>query len=137
MRHTLKIALLLTIGLATFTSSMAQDYSDPQNMPVEPANTDCHKLPEIFTDANQAQELITSTKFYLEQEFKTTRRRGLMAASYHSCDFKEGFLVVQFDGQPHIYGNVPLETWQKFQGTADIDGFYLKHIKTLAEIQYE
>ena len=137
MKSYLKSFTILSLWLATCFTLSAQDYHDPQNMPVEPENTDCHKLPDTFENADQAVKVIEATRFNLSQDFKTTRRQGLMAASYHSCNFKTGYLVVKFDGEHQIFPDVPLETWEKFQGTSDIDGFYYKNIKTLSQIKDE
>lgn len=111
-----------------------QDYSDPQNMPVEPQNTNCEKKLAQFEDKESALTALTGTKFHLEQEIKTTRTSGLMQAFYGSCDFKTGVLMVEFDQIKHVYMNIPLAMWEQFKSTDDIDGFYFKHIKKLPEL---
>ncbi len=137
MKKLSRFKLLAIIFWACTTTLSAQDYKDPQNMPVEPQNTDCHKLPETFQDLVEAIRLIKASRFGYQQDFKTTRRSGLMEASYYSCDFKSGYLIVRFDGQDHLYTQIPVEMWEQFRQTADIDGFYLNKIKPLAEITHE
>ncbi len=126
------LVLLSWLGL---NSVQAQDYQDPQNMPVEPENTDCQSLPEEFSGYKQALELIEASRFYYQQNIKTTRKQGLMEAAYYSCDFKQGYLVVVLDGKKILHQEVPLEQWEEFQQTPDIDGYYLNHFSKLPRIQ--
>ena len=112
----------------------AQDYDDPQNMPVDPQNTNCAQHILEFETAAKTLELMKQTKWHLEQEIKTTRTSGLMNAFFGSCDFKTGVLMVEFDQQKHIYLNIPVAMWEQLKATDDIDGFYYKHIKKLPEL---
>lgn len=129
------INLSLISGLMLVTlQAMGQDYTDPQNMPVDPKNTNCQHLPEVFADGTAAIARVKAAKFNYHQNFKTTRRSGLMQASYASCDFKIGYLMVTYDGNEMIYPNVPMALWKEFQSTSDIDGFYFKKIKDLPAI---
>ncbi len=120
--------------LSSMTVAYGQDYDDPQNMPVEPQNTNCEKKLADFENKESALTALTTTKFHLEQEIKTTRKSGLMQAFYGSCDFKTGVLMVEFDQIKHVYMDVPLTMWEQFKSTDDIDGFYFKHIKNLPEL---
>lgn len=111
------------------------DFQDPQNMKVEPEHTDCHKLPGSFTNLQEALNTIENTRFYDDQKLRTTRRSGLMQARYVSCDFKTGFLIVRYDGMDQVFTNVEKQVWEDLQKTADIDGYYHKHIKVLEKIE--
>jgi len=122
---------LILISQQVFPQEKDPQFEDPQNMKVKPSNTDCQELPESFTDLQQALTLIQSTRFYYDQKIKTTRKSGLMKARYVSCDFKTGFLLVQYDSRDEVYPKVKLELWEQFQQTADIDGYYFKHIQKL------
>jgi hypothetical protein len=103
-------------------------------MPVKPTNTDCQELPETFGDLSEALSAIQNTRFHYDQKIKTTRKSGLMQARFLSCDFQTGFLLIRYDGEDQVYPNIELQLWEQFQQTADIDGFYFKHIENLQTI---
>ena len=86
---------------------------------------------------SEAMTVLESTRFYYDQSIKTTRRSGLMRARFLSCDFKIGFLLIHYNGEDQVYPNVETKLWEQFQQTADIDGFYFKHIKQLPKIENE
>ena len=128
-------SLLVMLGLQLAAQDNSAQYQDPQNMPVKPTNTDCQELPDSFLDLSSALLSLEKARFHYDQKIKTTRKRGLMQARYVSCDFKTGYLIVQYDGQNQVYPNVDLQLWEDFQQTADIDGFYFKKIKGLPTVE--
>jgi len=127
-------SFLVMMGLQLEAQDKQAQYQDPQNMPVKPTNTDCQELPDSFVDLSEALISMENTRFHYDQKIKTTRRRGLMQARYVSCDFKTGYLIIQYDGQNQVYPNVDIQLWEDFQQTADIDGFYFKNIKDLPSV---
>ena len=127
--------LILLFTAPSFSQEKTTGSKDPQNMRIEPENTDCHQLPERFEDLSQALEALEKTRFYYDQSVKTTRRSGLMSARFVSCDFKAGYLVIRIDSMDQVYPNVEKGIWDQFQQTADIDGFYYKHIANLPKLQ--
>ncbi len=129
----LLIVLSLT-SLQVFSQDQDLQYQDPQNMPVKPANTDCQQLGHDFKDLSEGLSAIKNARFHFDQKIKTTRKSGLMQARFVSCDFKTGFLLILYNGEEEIYPNIELQLWDQFQQTADIDGFYFKHIKNLPNI---
>jgi len=133
MRYYLFMLFLLTT-LQAYTQEKDPQYQDPQNMLVKPTNTDCQELPETFEDLPEALSAIQSTRFHYDQKIKTTRKSGLMQARWVSCDFKTGFLLIRYDGKDQVYPNIDIQLWEQFQQTADIDGFYFKHIENLQTI---
>ncbi len=126
------IILLCAWGCAGLV--YGQDYDDPQNMSVDPQNTNCAQQLEEFTTTTKALEALSKTKFHLEQEIKTTRRSGLMQAFFGSCDFKTGILMVEYNSQKFIYMDVPVTMWDQLKSSDDIDGFYFKHIEKLPKL---
>ena len=131
------VALLVwsSISCQLYGQEKHPDFQDPQNMKVAPEHTDCHKLPASFANLQEALTTIQNTRFYDDQKLQTTRRSGLMQARYVSCDFKTGFLIVKYDSKDHVFANVEKQIWEDLQKTADIDGYYHKHIKLLEEIE--
>jgi hypothetical protein len=132
-----RLALVLTVLMSSylgFAQEVDPQFKDPQNMKVDPENTDCHKIPDTFENLSEALETIDSTRFYYDQRIKTTRKSGLMQARYVSCDFETGYLIVRFDGMDRVYPDIKLELWESFQQTADIDGYYLKEVEHLPKL---
>ena len=127
--------LLLLVSLPVMGQQEESIEKDPQNIKVEPENTDCHKLPESFSSLSEALTAIEQTRFYYDESIKTTRKSGLMRARFMSCDFKAGFLWIHYDGEDQLYPAVDLDLWEQFQGTADIDGFYFNNIQNLPMIE--
>lgn len=125
---------LVVITHQVYSQDQDPQYRDPQNMPVKPINTDCQELPETFEDLSEALSAIQNTRFHYDQKIKTTRKSGLMQARFLSCDFQTGFLLIRYDGEDQVYPNIGLQLWEQFQKTADIDGFYFKHIENLQTI---
>ena len=126
--------LLFMISIAVYSQNNDPDVRDPQNMKVDPENTDCYKLPETFHSVPEAMDVIENTRFYLDQNFRTTRRSGLMQARFVSCDFKTGYLVIRYDGTDQVYPDIKLELWERFRKATDIDGFYFDNIQNLTRI---
>ena len=129
------VLLMLMVSSLIYAQDKDQQFQDPQNMKVDPENTDCHKLPNKFQNLSEALEAIENTRFYYDQSLKTTRRSGLMQARFVSCDFKTGFLVIRYDGLDQVYTDIDLKLWEQFQQTADIDGFYFDNIENLPKVQ--
>lgn len=133
----IRLAPVLTILLISY-QVIAQEadpqVKDPQNIKVDPENTDCHKIPDSFENLSEALETIENTRFYYDQRIKTTRSSGLMQARYVSCDFKTGYLIIRYNSMDIVYPDIKLELWESFQQTADIDGFYSKNIEHLSKL---
>jgi hypothetical protein len=134
MDRLLMFFLLIFGSLSAFSQESDPQYKDPQNMRVAPEHTDCHKLPKTFENLTEALPMLKATRFYYDQSLKTTRRSGLMRARFLSCDFKNGYLLIHFNGQDQVYPNVEVRLWEQFQQTADIDGFYYEYIENLPRI---
>lgn len=132
----MKFYILLIILLVFGSRLWAQEEKDPQNMPVKPENTDCQELGDNFHDLEGALTAIKRSRFYYEQKIRTTRKSGLMEASYYSCDFKSGYLIIRYDSAEQLYWPVDMTLWERFQKSPDIDGFYIKEIKDLTQITY-
>ena len=137
MKELYIILILTVVSWTVHSQDQDPQFKDPQNMKVEPQHTDCHKLPEVFENLSEAISVLESTRFYYDQSIKTTRRSGLMRARYLSCDFKTGFLLIHYNGEDLVYPNIETQLWEQFQQTADIDGFYFKHIEQLPKIESE
>ncbi len=121
-------------GIQAYAQHQDPPVTDPQNMKVEPGNTDCHKLPDTLEDLTEALSAFENYRFYYDQSIKTTRRRGLMQARFLSCDFSTGYLVVRYDSVDQVFPQVSISLWKEFQATSDIDGFYFKRIEKLPKI---
>ena len=135
MKNTIGAIGLCIVTSICYAQESNSDYDDPQNMRIEPENTDCHKLPETFESLQHAVALLEATRFNLDENFKTTRRSGLMRARFVSCDFKQGYLMVRYDGKDQIYPDIDTQLWEEFRSTADIDGYYFKKIAILPTIE--
>ena len=125
---------MLVISIPVYSQNKDPEAKDPQNIKLDPVNTDCHKLPETFRNVPEAMEVIENTRFYYDQSIRTTRRSGLMLARFVSCDFKTGYLIIRFDGIDQIYPDINKELWDQFQQTSDIDSFYFDNIQNLTKI---
>ena len=76
-----------------------------------------------------AEAALHAANFNFEQEMNTTRVSGYRRAHYRSCDMKQGFLLVQIDEDWLVHRNVPMETWQRYLSSRDLEGFYVDEIR--------
>jgi len=124
----LRLNLAAAICILTFMVDAQEGLAqNDQNFQVE-GKTDCNSLPEVFQNQRQALLLIRNTKFSYSQEMNTTRRNGYQKAHYRSCDLSTGFLLIEIDGSWLIHPEVPLELWEKYVSSRDLEGFYKENI---------
>ena len=102
---------------------------DPHNFKMDPKKVDCHKLPSSFESIDHAVEEIENAKFRYGLSFQTTKQKGVMAGSYHSCDNKTAFLVLTFDDKKIVFSDFKLDAWNELTKTNDPDGYYSEKIK--------
>ncbi len=102
---------------------------DPHNFKMDPQKVDCHKLPSLFESMDHAVEIIENTKFRYGLRVQTTKQKGVMAGSYHSCDNKTAFLVLTIDDKKIAFSDFTMEAWNKLTETNDPDGYYSEKIK--------
>ncbi len=91
--------------------------------------TDCDSLTLKGLEKDEAVKLLQNTRFRFQQDFRLTRKKGLKAGSYYSCDGKKGYLSIIFDDKKYLYINVPLKIWENFIKSADPEGYFLNDVK--------
>jgi len=132
-------SLILTNGLIMFrflliaafligwgTMGLAQE---PHNFKMDPEKVDCHKLPSSFESMDHAAEIIENAKFRYGLRFQTTKPKGVMAGSYHSCDNKTAFLILTIDDKKIVFSDFTMKAWNELTETNDPDGYYSAKIK--------
>ena len=92
-------------------------------------NNDCSKLPEHYTNYNEAVNIIESASFKIKEEISTSKSSWIREAAFYSCDGKTGFLIVRTDNQKYISANVPIEIWQGFKNANSYGWYYNQYIK--------
>ncbi len=122
----MKVILHISLFFASMTVCVAQTQ---HNMKLDPLTINCDSLPETFESFDDALTKIESAKFRFTQNFKTTRRSGVMAAYYYSCESKDGYLILTLDGLRKIYGSFPRIGWKRLLETNDLDGYYQDEIR--------
>ncbi len=125
MKFGLSTCLLLTVW---FTSE-AQE----KNYEVISTAVTCDKLPTSFENKDQAYELITSSKFRYQQNFKIRRKSGLKAGEFYSCDNEKGFLIAHINSYFEIYIDVSTNDWEALTSSNDpeklLQSFTMKYVK--------
>ncbi len=121
-----RIFLIAAVLIGWGTMSLAQD---PHNFKMNPEKVDCHKLPSSFESMDRAVDKIENAKFRYGLRFQTSKQKGVMAGSYHSCDNKTAFLVLTIDDKKMVFSDFTMEAWNELTETNDPDGFYAEKIK--------
>ena len=107
------------------TMGLAQD---PHNFKMDPEKVDCHELPSSFESMDHAVEKIENAKFRYGLRFQTTKPKGVMAGSYHSCDNKTAFLVLTIDDKKIVFSDFTMKAWNELTETNDPDRYYSEKI---------
>ena len=90
---------------------------------------DCTKLPNIFSNYQQACTLVKSSVFRLHENVDTSNSSWIRAANYYSCDSKTGFLIIKADQTEYIHQNVPINVWYAFKNASSFGSYYSSNIK--------
>ena len=105
-------------------------YSNAQevehNYLVGPQITNCDSLDLYGFSMSESITLIRSTKFRFDQLFRLTRKQGLQLGEYYSCNGKDGFLIIKYDGDESLYVTVAKEIWSGIISSSDPEGYYHK-----------
>lgn len=120
-----RIFLIAAVLIGWGTIGLAQD---PHNFKVDPEKVDCHKLPASFESMDHAVEKIENAIFRYGLHFQTTKQKGVMAGSYHSCDNKTAFLVLTINDKKIVFSDFTMEAWNELTETNDPDGYYSEKI---------
>lgn len=119
------ILIILIVSISTIARAQLE-----HNFEVEPSNTNCHELPEMFTSQSQAINSIENATFRTRQTIKISRYQSPRSAVFYSCDGKTGYMIVDInDKLREVYSNVPQEVWSQFINTNDPIGFYSANVK--------
>ncbi len=121
-----RIFLIAAVLIGWGTIGLAQD---PHNFKVDPEKVDCHKLPASFESMDHAVEKIENAIFRYGLHFQTTKQKGVMAGSYHSCDNKTAFLVLTINDKKIVFSDFTMKAWNELTETNDPDGYYSTKIK--------
>ena len=99
-----------------------------QNLEIK-GSTDCNDLDLTYSTMEVAETALHKANFNFAQEMNTTRISGYRRAHFRSCDLKLGFLLLQIGENWIIYRNVPLDIWNQYLASRDLEGFYIDKIK--------
>jgi hypothetical protein len=89
----------------------------------------CDKLPEKFSDYEEAILTIKKAHFKVEGSVNASKSSWIKGASYYSCDGNFGFLIVKTEKEEYIYSNIPLIIWQEFKQAESFGAYYNQNIK--------
>lgn len=120
--------ILILLSLVT-SHVFAQEVE--HNYQVGPQSTNCDSLDITGLSQSGSIELIRASKFRFNQSFRLSRKQGLQLGGYFSCDNKEGFLIIKYDGKESLYQNVAKQVWEEFISSSDPEGYYLNIKKQL------
>ena len=107
-----------------YCGSKAQEVE--HNYLVGPQSTNCDSLDLIEISLSESIALIRASTYRFDQSFRLTRKQGLQLGEYYSCDNKEGFLIIKYDGKESLYYKVDKHIWDELISSLDPEGYYLK-----------
>ncbi len=123
MRISNKYILILVISTMWVGQIMAQEVE--HNFLVGPQYTDCDSLDFEDIKKGEAIEIIKASKFRYTQNFKLTRKQGLMGGNFYSCDNQTGFLIIIYENLDCLYFNISKDEWEALITSKDPEGYYL------------
>ncbi len=124
-----KIYILIGVMLLCLSPDIKIYAQVEHNYHVVSGFTDCDSLMLKGLDKDEALKLLQNTRFRYQQEFRLTRREGLKTGAFYSCDGKQGYLAVTYDGKKYLYVNVPLENWEQFTKSTDPERYFLNNVR--------
>lgn len=120
----IKACILTIVSIAGWSiNSAAQEIE--HNYLVGPQYTDCDSLKIEHILKDEAIRTIKGSTFRYTQNFKLTRRQGLMAGAFYSCDNETGYLIIQYDKVEYLYFDMTRKDWELLKSSKDPEGFYL------------
>ena len=120
---------LVSLAVFGFVATYAANAQVDQNLKIEASNSNCDGLPEYYQDPEQAYRKITDSRFRLEESMVTSRIQGYRKVFFKSCDRESGFLLIQVDDDWLIFRRFPIELWEAYKESRDLEGFHLEKIK--------
>ena len=106
-----------------YCGSKAQEVE--HNFLVGPQSTNCDSLDLIGSSLSESIDLIRASTYRFDQSFRLTRKQGLQLGEYYSCDSKEGFLIIKYDGKESLYYKVEKHIWDELISSSDPEGYFL------------
>ena len=119
-----KILFIVACFAVPFTGLAQSD----QNFKVK-GSTDCNEISLYFPTMEEAEVIIHKAKFNIEQEMNTTRPSGYRKAHFRSCNMQDGFLMLQIDSSWTILREFPVEMWNEYVNSRDLEGYYQDNVK--------
>lgn len=123
---------IIIISLVNCSCLFAQEVE--HNYKVGPQSTNCESLDIKEQSLSKSIELIRASKFRFNQSFRLSRKQGLQLGAYYSCDNKDGFLIIRYNGKENLYHKVDKQLWDEFISSSDPEGYYLKEIRQQLQI---
>ena len=125
--------------LCIFTMCLLYFHSYAQevehNYLVGPNTVTCDSLDIVKEDQKQSIEDIRQAKFRFTQSFKLTRKQGLQAGEFYSCDATHGYLIITYNSVEHLYFEVSQDFWEMLISSSDPEGVYLERQSGLKKNQ--
>jgi len=125
----LSIKVVLVLVSTCFWGVLFCQGQDPQNMKVGNTKINCEKIEQEFKNLQEAKISLDTTTFTFTQEYKTTKKFGVMEANFYTCDNATGFLRIVVSGKEQIFRDVTHFTWKGLLETNDPDQFFEDHIR--------
>lgn len=89
----------------------------------------CNDLPASFNSYQEANTLIKSTNFTIEDSVDTSKSSFINEASYYSCDKQYGFLIIKIRSTEYIFKDVPINIWEEFKNADSFGKFFNYNLK--------
>lgn len=90
---------------------------------------DCSKLPNSFSNYEEAISMIKGASFELEKSANTSNSSWIDDAEYYSCNGFTGYLIFETEGRSYIHEQVPIEIWTGFENADSKGEYYNNQIK--------
>lgn len=134
---TLRWFYLKIVVLCILCPCALQAQEVEHNYLMAPQKTNCDSLRLVPGTGQDLVQKVRSTRFRYDQHFRLTRRQGLQAGEFYSCDNIHGFLVIKYDGKLSLYGDALKEKWDQMLHSSDPEGYFLSWKKHLSLLQAE
>lgn len=126
MKYSLFIFIFNFIIVNIVTAQEAE-----HNYLVGPQVTNCDSLDINGLSLTKSISLIRASIYRFDQSFRLTRKKGLQLGEYYSCDNKEGYLIIKYDGEEKLYHSVDKILWNELISSSDPERYYLNKILQL------
>lgn len=90
---------------------------------------DCESLVKEKSTYFDAVSDIRRSNYLYEDGFLSPESSWILGAEFYSCNYSDGYMIIQTSGGDYLYSNVPRDIWKDFKMSDSKGRFFHEHIK--------